>query len=219
MNIQPLNLLLPGEPGFIGKRGRDKTEQKLFDQGSINNSRLTDIARLFRGEALFTGNESYLGVGTEIHKRRLEEHLPIKHMGKDEPVVQGCVTSLQRCKALTAHLTDAEVEQFVWGLVFGHLMHGTIDLMKGKKGGDIKTTSTTSLLEFIYSMVKYGYFRQALVYMILANLDTFIFYAVQKRPPYKVFVVDVSKFPNEMRQAENELKFLLYYYKTYGIPA
>jgi hypothetical protein len=222
---KPLNLLLPFDPGQIGKKGRDKIEQSLFDRGSINNSRLTDIARLMRGEQLFTGQESYLAVGTEIHKRALEPWKKPTHMGMYEPIVVGCVRALENTMAFKVHRALAGrkgVERFVHGLVFDQLMHGTIDLCGvfhgGRHGGDIKTTSTTSYTEFIHCMQKYGYWRQALVYMLLDNLDTFVFYAVQKKSPFNVFVVDVSRFPKQMKQAEEELKFLLYFYKTYGIP-
>jgi len=188
---------------------------------SINNSGLSDIKRALLGQPGFWGGEQFLQVGTEIHKRAMEPKKPIKLFDSvTEPIIRGCTMSLQANKEFTSMLKGADVEVLCKNTVHGVYMHGTLDMRNKRKskGGDIKTTSSRSYKEIIYSMVKYGYFRQARVYMLLEDLEHFEFYFVQKFAPYCVYVVNVNDYKMEMKYADNELKFLLKFYDQYGIP-
>jgi hypothetical protein len=189
---------------------------------SINNSGLSDIKRVLLGLPGFWGGEIFLQVGSEIHKRAMEPDKKIKVFDSVyEPVIRGCTMSLHGNKEFKDMLRGASVEILCRNTIHGVYMHGTLDMrnLKGsRKGGDIKTTSSRSYKEIIYSMVKYGYFRQARVYMLLEELEEFKFFFVQKFPPYCVYVVNVADYKQEMKYADNELKFLLKFYDKYGIP-
>lgn len=85
---------------------------------------------------------------------------------------------------------------------------------------DLKTTRCSSARAFFESAIKYGYFRQGKTYMLCLGLKEYWIIGIQKERPYKVYLICITDPRNavELRYAELELEFLLYFYKHYGNP-
>ncbi len=188
----------------------------LFCEDGVNNSTLSNLKKILLGERLFFGNEKFLAVGRELHQRVLEPHLPWNRLDPaDEVKVMAMMASLASHKQFSAHLKGAKCEVLRHGFVHGVYMRGTLDMDKKRKGGDIKTSACTSLLDFHAKAIEYGYPRQGYIYSQLANLNDFIFYGVQKQWPYKVMVMDLKDFKPQVNEAKKELDYLLHVYKNY----
>jgi hypothetical protein len=203
--------------------------QRLISEGlvtgplseSINNSGLSAIKRRLLGHTSGLKIAAhYLDFGTELHRRLLEPrkrpHMVFSLFDLNR--LNFMEASLRTHTGFAMLLRGAQTERLRRGVIDGVKVHGTLDIVKPKLriGGDIKTTSTRSHVEFITSAIGYDYLRQAWVYCKIAKLDSFIFYGIQKQPPYQVFELDVANFAHEFQEAEEEARFLLDFYKRYG---
>lgn len=190
---------------------------------AINNSGLGVLKNRLLCLAPFKGNESHFAIGSEVHKRVLEPKRKIKRFIKAEEIlIRAMVSALLGNAVMQGLLKGSIKEKTLTGVVHGVPMHGTLDINHKRKknlAADIKTTSAKSQADCIKSCIMYGYFRQALVYMALSKTKDFIFIFVQKTENPKIFFVNVKDYPAEMAYAEKELKFLLYFYANYGMPA
>lgn len=85
---------------------------------------------------------------------------------------------------------------------------------------DLKTTICSNLEEFVDSAIEYGYFRQGKTYSLAVGTKEYWIVGIQKEPPYRVFLVLINgpEYRETMRYVEQELAFLLYFYKNYGNP-
>jgi hypothetical protein len=94
-----------------------------------------------------------------------------------------------KSKKFWKNYVHADVEQIATGEVFGVDAKCKADIVKHTDYGielcDIKTTSGT-LDEFKWNAKKYGYHRQAAMYMKLFNAQQFGFIVVEKNFPYSV---------------------------------
>jgi hypothetical protein len=189
---------------------------------AINNSGLSLLKARLLGHADKPVDKSFFLVGSEVHKRTLEPKKRLKRFVKaDELKIRGMVSSLLANVYVTSLLCGAIVEKKLKGVVMGVKMHGTLDINRVHDLGliaDIKTTSGKTQADCIKSCIMYGYFRQAIVYMTLAGAKDFVFIFVTKAAPHKIFFVKVNDYPKEMEAAREELKFLLYFWSTYGMP-
>jgi hypothetical protein len=176
----------------------------------ISNSLLGEIKRLLLGESSFFGSERFLLVGSELHRRVLEPYEPtdVVLTEDEETLVEGMVKALMGDSLLTHLLKTSTNELVLITPVHGIMMKVIIDIKNGTTGADLKTTSCTTENAFINSCKKYGYFRQAYIYMAAAELTGFIFIAVSKKNG-KVWHLDVSDYPEEMVKAEAETKLLI----------
>lgn len=86
-----------------------------------------------------------------------------------------------------------------------------------KRGADLKTTNAKNLEDFISKAIDFGYFRQGETYKVAEGLKDFVFIGIQKEPPFNVYILDVSLYPEEVKYAQQELEFLLYFYQNYGV--
>lgn len=185
----------------------------------INNSGLSVIKRKLLGTPLYMGNERFLHVGKELHKRVLEPHLEPKRLVNDEEtMVRNMEQSCSEHKELQKLLKGAERELTVFNRIDGVLIRGTLDIKKKKIGGDLKTTSCRTHDEFIKKAIEYDYPRQAWIYSKIAGLDEFVFYGIQKKEPFGIFPMFMGDFKKEVRSAEKEARFLIQFFKTYGMP-
>lgn len=188
----------------------------------INNSGLSLLKARLLGFVEKEKSAEFFAVGSEVHKRVLEPKRRIKRFEKAvELKIVGMVDALKKNAFLMSLLAGAVIEKKLTGEVMGVLMYGTLDINRAHDLdliGDIKTTSAKTRAECVKSCIKYGYFRQAIVYMTLAKASNFVFVFVTKSVPHRVFLIDVSKYPKEMEAAREELRFLLYFWKTYGMP-
>lgn len=189
---------------------------------AINNSGLSLLKARLLGFAEKEKDAAFFAVGSEVHKRVLEpKKKPIPFAAGQEKVIRGMVGALLSNAFLVRLLVGAVVEKKLKGEVMGVKMHGTLDINRAHDLdliGDIKTTSARTKTECIKSCIKYGYFRQAIVYMTLAGARNFVFIFVTKATPHKVFLIDVNDYGKEMAAAREELRFLLHFWKTYGMP-
>lgn len=189
---------------------------------AINNSGLSLLKARLLGQADKPVDKSFFLVGSEVHKRALEPNKRHKRFIKaDELKIRGMVKALLDNTYFVSLLVGAIVEKKLKGLVMGVKMHGTLDINRVHDLGliaDIKTTSGKTQADCIKSCILYGYFRQAIVYMTLADAKDFVFIFVTKSTPHKIFFVKVSDYPKEMEAAREELKFLLHFWSTYGMP-
>lgn len=148
--------------------------------------------------------------------------------------MEGMLTSLYSLKLFTDNLKGAVVEKLHRvPIAFGiHSMHGTLDLKKQKKVGkkklmiDLKTTSQTTEAAFIKKAIKLAYPRQGEVYEELdTDIDESIFIGISKvntgtkhKPKHPLFIFDLNNYAKERQEATEEAKFLLKFYKDYGVP-
>lgn len=183
-------------------------EQEL---GSMNQSGLSQLKIQLCRQRFPPTNADYFTTGSAVHDRKLEGKYDRILTPEQVIDVEGMCGSLNRCIELDRLLHGAQTEVFVRGKVYGHTMHGTLDILNPPIAtiGDIKTTSTKTFQEFVKSARKYGYFRQAFVYCTLTDIKRFVFIGVRKTSPWDVFTLDTSLFKEDMKYAAQEVKFLL----------
>jgi hypothetical protein len=128
-------------------------------------------------------------------------------------------------KALSKHKTwqklkkGAKYELQAYGKLFGVYIRATYDVLKGKEWiADLKTTSCETEEEFIEKAIEYDYPRQGVLYQLVSGAKEVFFVAISKKKPHNIFIFRLNDYPKLKKQALNELKFLLWYYQTYGYP-
>lgn len=183
------------------------------DKRYVSNSALSTVKKLLLGQSLFYGDEKFFHFGSEVHRRILEPQEKQVHTfdETDQDRIEHMVEAAFRYPNLVEDHNRTIKEQIKFGKINGLMFKGIFDMLNQEEafGSDLKTTSTRSEKEFIYSASKYDYFRQAWIYMELQKLKQFRFYALQKNPPYDVFVLDVADYPKEMAMAKAETLLLI----------
>jgi len=189
---------------------------KISPERVISASLISELKRITTYGARFHGKEIFLIHGSEIHRSILEPHKPQEHKFTAIEQVNFDIIhdSAMDNNELTALLTGSIREQRVVGTINGLPAKGFLDIKKGNVGGDLKTTSAPSETFFIKKAREFGYFRQAVFYKKLANLDDFWFFGLQKKAPHDVFVIDCADHNEFMDEAEIELEYLTNIYKT-----
>jgi len=183
------------------------------EKGYVSNSSLTTVKKLLTGQSLFFGDEKFLHFGSEIHRRILEPETPQVHFYEGEE--EEHLTNMKQA-ALGDHLLRLDYkrtkkELIKFGYINGMKFKAIYDMLSEPLliGADLKSTSTTTFEAFVKSCIKYDYFRQAWIYINLLGLKEFRFYALQKRPPYSVFVLNPMDYPDELDKAESETLMLI----------
>lgn len=188
----------------------------------INNSSLSALKKWMLGQPQFNIPPRYLLFGREFHKRCLEPHKRKKILTKEEEYdLKKMVDSLCNHYLFRELAKGAKMEHLIQTeSINGVKVRGTLDINNQHllAGGDPKTTSTRSRSAFIKSCFEYDYPRQAWFYKQLAGLDEFFFLGIQKKAPYGVFVMDMSDYKREMKEAQYEAEFLLEFYRVNGLP-
>jgi len=191
------------------------------DKDYISNSWLSTIKRELLGQPAFSGGEGFLDFGKELHRRFLEPKtemdVSLKLRWTDEQE--------EKCNDMVARLWDVPLLKEAWKRsekevtytkdVHGVKALGILDMKYNKIGIDLKTTWTKTRVSFVKAASRYDYFRQAQLYTKLADLDSFIFVAISKDPPYDVFELHCNDYPEEMDLGEKELEFLINLHKRY----
>ena len=187
---------------------------------NTSNSAIEVIKKELLGQPQFVGGEAFLTFGNAVHAMHLEKSKSYnkKLSEADKTAAMACVDSLGKHPVVKKLMQEAICEKKMYTVLNGVEFAYILDIHQPKRstGSDIKTTTCKSLIEFIDSAKKYGYFRQGKLYKIAARLKHFYFVAIQKEPPYNVYILDVSEYPEEELYAERELEFLIYFYKKYG---
>ena len=140
-------------------------------------------------------SEELLEVGIEkIGDPNVDEH-KAREIGfnwlltKDEyEMCENMVNSFLRRDKLSCMLTDTMKEVPTIGEYRGVPVKGKADIILEAPGGiriglDPKSTAKP-VSEFVSSAYRYNYDRQAVLYMLLFDLDEFYFIPVEKNPPY-----------------------------------
>jgi len=82
---------------------------------------------------------------------------------------------------------------------------------------DLKSTDCTSQMQFEPMVEMFGYHRQMVLYSILTGCERAIIFAVSKKKPYNVFVVQMKRGDNLWAEGLKQLNFLSFkYYMTHG---
>lgn len=189
---------------------------------NTSHSSLENIKKLLLGQKLFEGGEQYLHFGNHLHLRFLKPNEKPTMSAKLSPQelvrVEEMVETLTKDKAVKILMQEAVCEEKFYVEVDGVQMAMILDIKqpKHKRGADLKTTVCRSLADFIDKAKKYGYFRQAVTYVKGAKLKEFFFVGITKEKPYIVFLMNATDHKKELEYAEQELKFLLYFFKHYG---
>lgn len=168
--------------------------------------------------------KTYQAFGTVLHElfllkklSKLGKKLHKELSDKDKKLIKGMLESLNKHPVVQELMKKVVCEKTRRIKMGGVRLQYTPDAVKEKKIGiDLKTTVCNNFGSFIYAAFGYGYYRQGATYSRAANLTDFFIIGIQKAYPYKVMVVHISTHKDKMEYANNELDFLLYFYKNYG---
>lgn len=185
---------------------------------NTSHSQLEVIKRGLLGLPQFKGGEAFLSFGSALHEQWLEAKKGHKLDKVSQLQLHSCLQALNSSQSAMWLLKDSVREEKLKTRIHGVEMAFILDIHKKKEriGADLKTTGVRNLSEFVLKAKEYGYFRQAITYIRAANLKDFYFIAVTKTASPKVFIMRVGDYPEELHYAEEELKFLLYFYGHYG---
>jgi hypothetical protein len=192
----------------------------LAKKVNTSHSSLEVILKYLTNREQFRGGESFLVFGSATHERCLvnisttwkkletRERTFVARMEekfKSHPVIK---------KLMDGATCEIKKKTLLNGVKVTYILD--IHQKKKRRGSDLKTTACKTLEEFIKSAIDYGYFRQGVTYKAAENLLEFIFIGLQKEPPFNVYILDISLYPEEVKYSIEELEFLLYFFQNYG---
>jgi len=185
---------------------------------NTSHSGLSVIFNSICGFKQFSGGEQFLAFGNALHERWLVSSFVRTVSPQEDKLLRGMIEALKKHVIACALIKDSEREQKIYDKLNGVEVAMILDIkqVRKKTGADLKTTACTTYKEFLDSAIKYGYFRQGKTYKLGARLQHFYFIGISKTPPHPVFILYVNDHKEEEQYAEQELKFLLYFYKHYG---
>lgn len=190
----------------------------------ISNSGLGEIKRVLLNGPPFLGDEIHLHFGSEVHKRfLLYKKSKFKFTAEQEADINGMIEALDKDPFVSRIVSSAVFEKEYIRKVEGVNVKVILDIKGVKKnrgiGADLKTTSCSTHQAFVKSALeKYDYLRQGKLYKEAEKLDDFYFIGIQKRKPYRVFIMDVSDYAKEEAAAWEEAKFLIEFFRMFGRP-
>jgi len=182
-------------------------------------SRLSNNRILLLGGVITPFNKDFLVFGSALHELFLENKKAEAWetcIEEERTRITYMVAALNRHPVVRRLMADSIREHkfyFHWDKVE---MAVILDIKKPPVGADLKSTTCRTLPQFVAKARELGYFKQAVIYMRAAKLKDFYFIAVQKSAPYDVMVLDVNQYKEDLRYAEAELDWLLYFYEHYG---
>jgi len=190
----------------------------------ISNSGLSEIKRVLLNGPPFLGDEIHLHFGSEVHRRfLLYKKSKFKFSAEQESDIRGMIEALDNDPFVSKLVDSAVFEKEYIRKVEGVNLKVILDIkgvgkMKGI-GADLKTTSCATQQAFVKTAIeKYDYLRQGKLYKEAEKLHSFYFIGIQKRKPYKVFIMDVADYAKEEQAAWEEAKFLIEFFKQFGRP-
>lgn len=210
----------------ILKKARLTTGPSL--RRETRHSNLSVLKAFILGESLVVTKlkKSAYNLGTAVHEKYLKGKNRRKLTPEDRKHYKGMLAALERSPIARRLFAGTIKEKRIRSVINGVRIGGTPDARKpiGKDKNvcayvnDLKTTACTTFAAFLITSFKYGYFRQGVTYMIFTKAREYFLVGVSKIPPYRVFIFRLQDYPDLLRYAEQELKFLLYFYKRYGNP-
>jgi len=152
----------------------------------------------------------WFDVGTEVHSRFLEKKKPILKLSKEDTAsVVSMVEALELHPVVRRLMFKAKVEQYFKQKLWGLMVSGYIDILPPKDVADLKTTRHKNQHDFAANMD----FLQAAMYRAVTKRKDFYYIGIQKEKPFNVFIFNVHQYPDRIKQADEELKYLIKYVK------
>jgi len=152
----------------------------------------------------------WFDVGTEVHSRFLEKKKPILKLSEEDTnSVVSMVEALELHPVVRRLMFKAKVEQYFKQKLWGLMVSGYIDILPPKDVADLKTTRHRNQHDFAANMD----FLQAAMYRAVTKRKDFYYIGIQKEKPFNVFIFNVHQYPDRIKQADEELKYLIKYVK------
>lgn len=169
----------------------------------------------------FKGNESFLTFGSAAHETYYTHNFQgafLRLPDEDKQRILNMLKKLHSHPIAKALRTNAVCEQKLITEINGVPVTVILDAEQAVKfrASDLKTTSCRSQKDFEIKAREYGYPRQGTTYKVGRRLKLFYFIGICTQPPHDVYVYDLNGDKDAVRYAEQELAFLLYFYKHYG---
>lgn len=187
---------------------------------NTSHSRMDNMRKMLLGLPLFKGGEHFLKFGSALHEMFLENiSTTFNTLSKPEKrKIVAMVNALNSHPVVKSLMKDSIREEKIYGYLFGVYLALILDAKQPKlnRGFDLKTTNCRTKQEFENKIEEAGYVKQGFIYKKITGLKDFYFIAINKEPPHPIFIVDMAKYKMEEKYAEQELKFLTYFYKHYG---
>jgi hypothetical protein len=182
----------------------------------LNNSGLSDFRNKLLGLPSFNVSPKTLRTGSLVHAAVYQPHVfneaPAAERTNEIYKLASCART---CRVLQSFLKHPKVlfEQDVYALWGGKVPVKVKPdaYIPGVMGHDLKTTATRTKAEFVAKFDEYGYWRQAGFYMAGTGCKHYFFTGVSKANG-NTFLVDVSQYKAEMKQARVELAELIRLY-------
>lgn len=163
-------------------------------------------------ETLIFGQNMHLGIYEPeklIHQdtKEFRKCLRMVEAGRKTPVLSGFLKN-----------KETVYEKPYYALIDGVPVKVKPDafIPKSRLGHDAKSTATNSLEAFLESMKKYGYWRQAALYMDATGGRNWYFTAISKTEPHKTFIVDCKQYKAEVKQGRIEYREFLRLFVKYN---
>ena len=187
---------------------------------NTSHSRMDNMRKMLLGMQLFKGGEHFLTFGSALHEVFLENiKTTFKTLSRpDKNKIVAMVNALNAHPVVRSLMKDSIREQKIYGHLFGCYLALILDAKQPKlnRGFDLKTTMCKTKKDFEAKVVENGYVKQGLIYKKVTKLKDFYFVAICKEPPHPIFIIDMKDYKKEEKYAEQELKFLTYFYNKYG---
>lgn len=191
------------------------TEQEYFAHPAVSNSFLGQIWGQMHGAEPNPITEKNSTFGRRFHTATLESHLYEPQFDKDEHTIMAMAKSAKINVGFLYAITrlECQIEKPVFFEYCGVQCKIKPDAKWGKVVWDLKSTAATSMAQFLESMDKYDYWRQAHLYSVGAQSERFNFLGVSKSAPHRTFVIDIRDFPEKMAEAKIKTEQILNFYK------
>lgn len=207
-----LNLYLKQRKAVSGPRAKSK---------NTSHSALDVILKYLTNREQFKGGEQFLVFGNACHGSFLVRadisaySLSVKERRYISAMCEALWKNVVVKQLMDKAICEVKKKKKLNGVLVAYILD--INQKHRKRGADLKTTNAKNLEDFISKAIDFGYFRQGETYKVAEGLKDFVFIGIQKEPPFNVYILDVSLYPEEVKYAQQELEFLLYWYANYGV--
>lgn len=192
--------------------------------GPLSSKENTSVSRAgatfgaLRGIPPMPFDAKFLVYGSSLHEQFLEDKLETVISKEEQVKVDRSLVALNKNPLVKKLMAGSVTEQKLYKKIYDVLVAYILDIHNKKQriGADLKTTSCRTLKQFAETCKKYGYFRQAHVYIKAENLKLFFFIAITKSDNPEVFILCANDYKEELKNAEEEIKWLFYFFKKYG---
>lgn len=178
----------------------------------LNNSGLSAFRNKLLGLPTFKVSEATLRKGQLVHLAVYQPHLLPAEETTSE--ILKLAAYAMKCKVLGKFITDSRTvfEEDIYALWEGKIpVKVKPDARLIKDGHDLKTTATKTRLDFLDKFSEYGYWRQAYFYRTVTGCKHYFFTGISK-VNFNTFLIDVSQYKAEMKQAKEEVHELIKLY-------